>query len=61
MDYVDFPNPRIGKTVRIPSDITPIFAHIHGNRIGALNALFGERHGADALDKMIVEREALFS
>ena len=55
---VEFTNPRTGQTVRIPADITPSFAHNHGDRLGALQQLFGERHGGDALDKMIAAREA---
>lgn len=55
---MDFTNPRTGQTVRIPADITPSFAHNHGDRLGALGKLFGERHGDDALDKMIAAREA---
>ena len=55
---VEVTNPRTGQVVRIPADITPSFAHSHGDRLGALEALFGEKHGADAVDKMIAAREA---
>lgn len=55
---VEVTNPRTGQVVRIPADITPSFAHSHGDRLGALEALFGEKHGADAVEKMIAAREA---
>lgn len=58
IETIEFTNPRTGQTVRIPADITPSFAHNHGDRLGALGKLFGERHGEDALDKMIAAREA---
>lgn len=57
VDMVEFTNPRTGQTVLIPADITPSFAHNHGDRLGALQALFGERHGEGALDEMIADRE----
>lgn len=57
IEMIEFTNPRTGQTVLIPADITPGFAHNHGDRLGALEALFGERHTAGALDKMIGERE----
>ena len=56
--FVDFTNPRTGQTVRIPADITPTFAHSHGDRLGALQQMFGERHGEEALAEMIAAREA---
>ena len=55
---VEFTNPRTGKTVLIPDDITPSFAHNHGDRQGAMDALFGGKHGEAALAEMIAEREA---
>jgi len=55
---VEFTNPRTGKTVLIPDDITPSFAHNHGDRLGAMDALFGEKNGEEALTAMIAEREA---
>jgi prophage muMc02, F protein len=42
----------------IPDDITPSFAHNHGDRQGAMDALFGDKHGEAALAEMIAEREA---
>ncbi|UOO93589.1 phage minor head protein [Vitreoscilla stercoraria] len=45
----EFVNPRSGEVVNIPANITPSFAHNHGDRLGALEALFGEKHGVDAL------------
>ena len=53
VDMVEFTNPRTGKTVLIPDDITPSFAHNHGDRLGAMDALFGERNGEEALAAMI--------
>ncbi|UOP00541.1 phage minor head protein [Kingella potus] len=58
---VEAVNPRTGQVVRIPADITPSFAHNHGDRLGALQALFGQKHGNDAVEKMIAEREAYLS
>lgn len=56
IEMVEFTNPRTGQTVLIPKDVTPSFAHNHGDRLGALEALFGERHAAGALDEMIAAR-----
>ena len=58
VDMVEFTNPRTGQTVLIPDDITPSFAHNHGDRLGAMDALFGEKNGEEALTAMIAEREA---
>ena len=58
VDMVEVTNPRTGQTVLIPDDITPSFAHNHGDRLGAMDALFGERNGEEALAAMIAEREA---
>lgn len=57
VEMVEFTNPRTGKTVLIPDDITPSFAHNHGDRLGAMDALFGDKHGEDALAEMIAQRE----
>jgi len=53
VEMVEFTNPRTGKTVLIPDDITPSFAHNHGDRQGAMDALFGDKHGEAALAEMI--------
>lgn len=45
IQWVDFTNPRTGQTVKIPFDITPTFAHNHGDRLGALQKLIQEKHG----------------
>ena len=58
VEMIEFTNPRTGKTVLIPDDITPSFAHNHGDRQGAMDALFGDKHGEAALAEMIAEREA---
>jgi len=58
VEMVEFTNPRTGKTVLIPNDITPSFAHNHGDRQGAMDALFGDKHGEEALTAMIAGREA---
>ena len=57
VEMVEFTNPRTGKTVLIPDDITPSFAHNHGDRLGAMDALFGDKHGEAALAEMIAQRE----
>ena len=54
---VEFTNPRTKQTVQIPADITPTFAHNHGDRLKALEALFGDKHSQDDLEQMIAERE----
>lgn len=51
-------NKRTGEVVTVPAHITPSFAHNHGNRIQALEKLFGEKHGKNALQEMIKQREA---
>ncbi|MFC5920859.1 phage minor head protein [Neisseria weixii] len=58
VEMVEFTNPRTGQTVQIPSDITPSFAHNHGDRLGAMTALFADKHGETALNAMIATREA---
>ena len=58
VEMVEFTNPRTGQKVLIPDDITPSFAHNHGDRQGAMDALFGDKHGEAALAEMIAEREA---
>ena len=57
VEMVEFTNPRTGKTVLIPDDITPSFAHNHGDRQGVMDALFGDKHGEAALAEMIAQRE----
>lgn len=57
VEMVEFTNPRTGQKVLIPDDITPSFAHNHGDRQGAMDALFGDKHGGDALAEMIAQRE----
>ena len=54
---VEFTNPRTKQTVQIPADITPTFAHNHGDRLKALEALFGDKHSQDNLEQMIATRE----
>lgn len=51
---VEFTNPRTGQTVRIPANVTPSFAHNHGDRVGALDALMQSKHGNMPL-KMLIE------
>lgn len=53
---VEVTNPRTGQVVRIPADITPSFAHSHGDRLGALDELFAAKHGAKVLKKLVAER-----
>ena len=57
VEMVEFTNPRTGQKVLIPDDITPSFAHNHGDRLGAMDALFGDKHGEAALAEMIAQRE----
>ena len=58
VEVVEVVNQRTGEVVNIPADITPSFAHNHGDRLGALNALFGDKHGTEALDSLIQSRES---
>ena len=55
VEMVEFTNPRTGQKVLIPDDITPSFAHNHGDRLGALRNLAKDRHGQAFLEKL--ERE----
>lgn len=55
--YTEVTNPRTGQVVKVPADITPTFAHNHGDRLGALDKLFGDKHGEEALLKLKQERE----
>lgn len=47
IQWVDFTNPRTGQTVKIPFDVTPTFAHNHGDRLGALQKLMQDKHGTE--------------
>ncbi|WP_456090388.1 phage head morphogenesis protein [Neisseria sp.] len=55
VDMVEFTNPRTGKTVLIPDDITPSFAHNHGDRLGAVKALYADKYGKTALEKLEID------
>ena len=57
VDMVEFTNPRTGQTVLIPADITPSFAHNHGDRLGALQALMADKHGQAALQSMLADTD----
>ncbi|MBF0803350.1 MULTISPECIES: ADP-ribosyltransferase [unclassified Neisseria] len=52
---IEFTNPRTGQTVRIPADITPSFAHNHGDRLGALQQLAAGKHGRNYADMLAEE------
>lgn len=47
IQWIDFINPRTGQTVKIPFDVTPTFAHNHGDRLGALQKLMQDKHGTE--------------
>lgn len=44
IEWREFVNPRTGQTVKVPFDVTPSFAHNHGDRLGALQKLAQEKH-----------------
>lgn len=46
--WVDFTNPRTGEIVRVPDNITPSFAHNHGDRLAALQNVYAQKHGKTA-------------
>lgn len=50
--FVEVTNPRTGEVVRIPPDITPTFAHNHSDRLGAVKALYADKYGKTALEKL---------
>ena len=54
--WVDFTNPRTGKVVRVPDNVTPTFAHNHGDRLAQLQQLYEEKHGKTKAQKLTAER-----
>lgn len=50
--YIDFTNPRTGEVVRVPADITPTFAHNHGDRVAALDKMMADKHGKISADEL---------
>ena len=57
VEMVEFTNPRTGQKVLIPDDITPSFAHNHGDRLGAVKALYADKYGKTALEKLEIDLE----
>lgn len=55
---VEFTNPRTGQIVHIPAGITPSFAHNHGDRLGAMRALFADKHGTTATEELETQLDA---
>lgn len=47
IQWREFTNPRTGQTVKVPFDVTPSFAHNHGDRLGALQQLIQDKHGTE--------------
>lgn len=45
IQWREFVNPRTGQKVQVPFDVSPSFAHNHGDRMGILLDLVRERHG----------------
>lgn len=58
VEWVDYTNPRTGKSYVVPKDVHPTFAHNHSDRLTAVDTLYQEKHGDDAYAKMTAEREA---
>lgn len=58
---VEFTNPRTKQTVQIPADITPTFAHNHGDRLGAIQALLADKHGTQAAAELETQLDAYLS
>lgn len=57
VEWVDYTNPRTGKSYLVPKDVHPTFAHNHGDRLTAIDKLYQEKHGDTAYAKMTTERE----
>lgn len=55
---VEVTNPRTGQVVRIPADITPSFAHSHGDRLGALRELAAAKHGRAFANRVAKQTDA---
>ena len=47
IEWREFVNPRTGQKVKVPFDVTPTFAHNHGDRFDALQKLVQEKHGIE--------------
>lgn len=50
-------NPRTGQSIKVPAGISPEFAHNHSDRLGGLDEMFARKHGQDALDELIRQRQ----
>lgn len=57
IDWIDYTNPRTGKTYTVPADVHPSFAHNHADRLTALDTVFAEKHGKQELEILTRQRE----
>ena len=55
--WVDAINPRTGEVARVPDNITPSFAHNHGDRLGGLLNVYAQKHGIERVKE--VQKESI--
>ena len=56
--WVDAINPRTGEVVRVPDNITPSFAHNHGDRLGGLLNVYAQKHGIERVKEVMQQTQA---
>ncbi|MBR6876871.1 MAG: hypothetical protein IKN18_02125, partial [Neisseriaceae bacterium] len=55
---MDAINPRTGEVVRVPDNITPSFAHNHGDRLGGLLNVYAQKHGIERVKEVMQQTQA---
>ena len=58
IEWVDAINPRTGEVARVPDNITPSFAHNHGDRLGGLLNVYAEKHGIERVKEVMQQSRA---
>ena len=56
--WVDAIDPRTGEVARVPDNITPSFAHNHGDRLGGLLNVYAEKHGIERVKEVMQQSQA---
>lgn len=56
--WVDAINPRTGEVARVPDNITPSFAHNHGDRLGGLLNVYAQKHGIERVKEVMQQSQA---
>ena len=56
--WVDAINPRTGEVARVPDNITPSFAHNHGDRLGGLLNVYAQKHGIERVKEVMQQTQA---